>query len=109
MTAARLRELLQNPAPLTVLDVRWSRHGSDRAAYDAGHVPGSWFIDLDADLADPPGAGGRHPLPDADRFAAVMRSSGVSRHVPVVVLDQRDATAAGRPSSPVTSSQRTAR
>lgn len=96
ISTARLRELLQSEAPLTVLDVRWSLHGTDRAAYDAGHVPGSWFVDLDVDLADPPGPGGRHPLPDADRFAAAMRAAGVSRHVPVVVLDQRDATAAGR-------------
>jgi thiosulfate/3-mercaptopyruvate sulfurtransferase len=96
VTAARLRELLQSEAPLTVLDVRWSLHGTDRAAHDAGHVPGAWFVDLETDLADPPGVGGRHPLPAADRFAARMRAAGVSRHVPVVVLDQRDGTAAAR-------------
>lgn len=96
VTTARLRELLQGDAPLTVLDVRWSLHGTDRSAFDAGHVPGSWFVDLDTDLADPPGVGGRHPLPAADRFAAVMRAAGTSRHVPVVVLDQRDGTSAAR-------------
>jgi len=96
VTTARLRELLQSAAPLTVLDVRWSLQETDRAAFDAGHVPGSWFVDLDAALADPPGRGGRHPLPGPDRFAAAMRAAGVSRHVPVVVLDQRDATAAAR-------------
>lgn len=96
VTTARLRELLQSVTQMTVLDVRWTLQGTDRAAYDAGHVPGSWFVDLDADLADPPGPGGRHPLPGADRFAATMRACGVSRHVPVVLLDQRDGTSAAR-------------
>lgn len=96
ITTARLRELLHSDSPLTVLDVRWSLGGTDRAAHEAGHVPGSWFVDLETDLADPPGVGGRHPLPAADRFAATMRAAGVSRHVPVVVLDQRDGTAAAR-------------
>src|SRR5690606_27188611 len=50
-------------APL-VLDVRWSLGGADRAGYEEGHVPGAVFCDLDRDLAGPPGAGGRHPLPD---------------------------------------------
>jgi thiosulfate/3-mercaptopyruvate sulfurtransferase len=98
--ADRLRDLIDSRTPLTILDVRWSLLGpSDRQAYEAGHLPGARFVRLDTELAAPPlpdGSGGRHPLPDPDRFAAAMRAHGVRRHVPVVVYDQRDATSAAR-------------
>ncbi len=54
---------------VTVLDVRY-RMGEPRG-YDeflAGHVPGAAYVDLETALADPPGDGGRHPLPDEPRF-----------------------------------------
>jgi thiosulfate/3-mercaptopyruvate sulfurtransferase len=98
--ADRLCELVSSPEPPIVLDVRWSLSGPDgRRAYEAGHVPGASFVDLETELAAPPRPdrrGGRHPLPDPDAFAAAMRSHGVSRHVPVVVYDQRDGTSAAR-------------
>ncbi|HEU0129466.1 MAG TPA: sulfurtransferase [Mycobacteriales bacterium] len=80
-----------------VLDVRWRLNGPPaREAYDAGHVPGAVFVDLDRDLAAPPGAGGRHPLPDAAAFEAAMRRLGVRDGMPVVVYDDADATSAAR-------------
>ncbi len=80
-----------------LLDVRWSLAGPPgRTAYEAGHLPGAVFVDLDADLAGPPGRGGRHPLPEPAAFAATMRRAGVRIDRPVVVYDQRDATAAAR-------------
>jgi len=97
ISAGRLAEVLQAADPVVLLDVRWSLRGSPgREAYAAGHLPGAVFIDLDAHLSAPPGAGGRHPLPDPERFAAEMRHAGVRRHVPVVVYDQRDGTSAAR-------------
>jgi thiosulfate/3-mercaptopyruvate sulfurtransferase len=54
------------------------------------------FVDLEADLASPPGAGGRHPLPDPAAFQAAMRRAGVRRRSPVVVYDAADATSAAR-------------
>jgi thiosulfate/3-mercaptopyruvate sulfurtransferase len=97
---AALRELIDSAAPLTVLDVRWSLLGPPgREGYKAGHLPGARFVDLDTELAgraQPGGEGGRHPLPDPDRFAAAMRAHGVRRHVPVIVYDQRDGTSAAR-------------
>ena len=80
-----------------MLDVRWRLAGPPAIDdYRAGHLPGAVFVDLDRDLAGPPGAGGRHPLPDPAAFETAMRRSGVSRGSPVVVYDQRDATAAAR-------------
>ncbi|GAB3480925.1 sulfurtransferase [Amycolatopsis cihanbeyliensis] len=54
------------------------------------------FADLDTDLAAPPGAGGRHPLPDMADFEAAMRGLGVCEGHPVVCYDQRDSIVAAR-------------
>jgi thiosulfate/3-mercaptopyruvate sulfurtransferase len=83
-------------APL-LLDVRWQLGGPPgRDAYLAGHLPGAVFVDLDRDLAAPPGEGGRHPLPDPAGFQAAMRRAGVRGDRAVVVYDQRDGTSAAR-------------
>jgi thiosulfate/3-mercaptopyruvate sulfurtransferase len=83
-------------APL-LLDVRWQLGGTPgRDAYLAGHLPGAVFVDLDRDLAAPPGEGGRHPLPDPAGFQAAMRRAGVRGDRAVVVYDQRDGTSAAR-------------
>ncbi len=86
---------------VTVLDVRWRLGSPDGAAeYLAGHVPGAAYVDLEQDLADPPdhpvGDGGRHPLPDPDRFAEAMRRCGVRGDRPVVVYDDWAGMAATR-------------
>jgi thiosulfate/3-mercaptopyruvate sulfurtransferase len=82
---------------VTVLDVRYVLGGPPgHDAFVAGHVPGARFVDLETDLADPPGRGGRHPLPDEGRFEVAMRRAGVSRHRPVVVYDDWQGRAAAR-------------
>ena len=94
--AALAAALAAVPAPV-LLDVRWRLGGPpgiDR--YREGHLPGARFVDLDRDLAGPPGAGGRHPLPDAGAFEAAMRQAGVSDGQPVVAYDENDSTAAAR-------------
>jgi thiosulfate/3-mercaptopyruvate sulfurtransferase len=93
VTAADVRALPQ----VTVLDVRWRLAGPPgRLDYQAGHVPGAVFVDLDTQLCGPPGAGGRHPLPDPDQLERVLRAAGVRADVPVVVYDGGDGTAAAR-------------
>lgn len=47
-----------------VVDTRLALTGATgRERYDAGHIPGAAYVDVDDDLADPPGLGGRHPFP----------------------------------------------
>ncbi|MGW1227698.1 sulfurtransferase [Streptomyces sp. NPDC001478] len=76
------------PRPPVLLDVRWQLGGPHgRPDYEAGHLPGAVFVDLDAELAGPAGDGGRHPLPDPEAFGAVMRRAGVSRDSSVIVYD----------------------
>jgi thiosulfate/3-mercaptopyruvate sulfurtransferase len=80
-----------------VLDTRLTTTGPPgREQYDAGHLPGAVYVDVDADLAEAPGAGGRHPLPEPERFVAAMRRAGVHGDSTVVVYDAGPATAAGR-------------
>jgi thiosulfate/3-mercaptopyruvate sulfurtransferase len=90
-------ELAAMPAPPTLLDVRWRLGGPPGIdLYQAGHIPGAVFTDLDRDLAAPPGPGGRHPMPATADFEAAMRRAGVRDRQPVVVYDDADSTAAAR-------------
>jgi thiosulfate/3-mercaptopyruvate sulfurtransferase len=83
--------------PPTLLDVRWRLTGPPGIdGYQAGHLPGAVFVDLDRDLAAPPGPGGRHPMPSAAAFQAAMRRAGVSDGRLVVAYDDADSTAAAR-------------
>lgn len=88
ISAADLATELAGPTPPVLLDVRYRLGGPHgRPDYEAGHIPGAVFVDLDAELAGPPGDGGRHPLPDPEAFGAVMRRAGVSAGTPVVAYD----------------------
>ncbi len=85
------------PDDAVLIDTRLALTGPrGRERYDAGHLPGAAYVDLDDDLAEPPGAGGRHPLPSPIRFQAAMRRAGVSRTSTVVVHDDGPATVAAR-------------
>jgi len=74
-----------------VVDVRWvlGQPGAGRAKYDAGHLPGAIFLDLDGQLAEAPGPGrpGRHPLPSPVAFAATLAGVGIGSDDLVVVYD----------------------
>ena len=81
----------------TLLDVRWQlAEGSQPDLYASGHIPGAVFVDLDRDLAAPPGRLGRHPLPSTEDFERAMRAAGVSHDGPVVVYDDADGLPAAR-------------
>ncbi|MEV6740250.1 sulfurtransferase [Streptomyces sp. NPDC051104] len=105
ISASELASELAGARPPTLLDIRWQLSTATaagvapfdgRAEYAAGHIPGAVFVDLDTDLADPPGPAGRHPLPDIERFGAAMRAAGVFSDRPVVVYDGGQGWAAAR-------------
>jgi thiosulfate/3-mercaptopyruvate sulfurtransferase len=91
------RRLADLEGEVTLLDVRWRLGGPPgHDEFVRGHIPGACYVDLETDLADPPGAGGRHPLPDTGRFEEAMRRCGVRADVPVVVYDAVAGTSAAR-------------
>jgi thiosulfate/3-mercaptopyruvate sulfurtransferase len=83
--------------PPVLLDVRWRLSGPPgREDYDAGHLPGAVFVDLDTELSGTPGRGGRHPLPDPAALERTLRAKGVREGEDVVVYDAGDNQAAAR-------------
>lgn len=94
--AGSLAAMLAAGAPVVVLDVRWAAGRVQRSDYFDGHLPGAVFLDLDAELAAPPGRFGRHPLPDPAALQQVWRAAGISDDSTVVVYDARDASVAAR-------------
>jgi thiosulfate/3-mercaptopyruvate sulfurtransferase len=84
-------------APLKLFDLRWSltdpNHGI--RAYEAGHIPGAVFVDLDHDLSAAEGDG-RHPLPSASDFTVTLGRLGVGRDDELVVYDDMAGAVAAR-------------
>ena len=81
-----------------VVDCRWylaGRRGAEE--YARGHIPGAVHLDVDADLAAPPGRGpGRHPIPDAASFARTLARIGVTPGTCVVAYDDAGGAIAAR-------------
>ena len=82
-----------------VIDTRFdlSDPAAGRKAYEAAHIPGAVYFDLDKDLSSPPAQhGGRHPLPDMQSFARKLERSGISNSDHVVIYDDAAGVFAGR-------------
>lgn len=88
---------IANPE-LVIVDARNSPNPN--ATYSKGHLKGAVFVDpnleladIKADLAD----GGRHPLPDTQKFCQVLGKLGITTESHVVVYDdQMGANSAAR-------------
>ncbi len=63
------------------------RAESARGTYEAGHIPGSGFIDLQADLSDS-ASRLRFVVPGAEQLAAAMSRLGVGEGARVVLYDR---------------------
>jgi thiosulfate/3-mercaptopyruvate sulfurtransferase len=96
--AAELEARLGDPQ-LRIIDARFDLADSEagQAAYRAGHIPGAIYLSLSRDRSGPAAAhGGRHPLPDPDRFASLLGSRGISDRNDVVVYDDTTGMYASR-------------
>jgi thiosulfate/3-mercaptopyruvate sulfurtransferase len=84
---------------VVLADCRWyTDDRSGRDAYDAGHIPGAVFVDLDTALtrhADPAEAG-RHPLATPEDFAAAMGALGIGDDDTVIAYDDAGGVIAAR-------------
>lgn len=90
-------ELRQN-ASLRVLDVRWDLGAPDgRPDYEAGHIPGAVFVDLDTELSTHTSPlDGRSPMPTEATLQAAARRWGLRNGDDVVVYDDANGVVAGR-------------
>jgi thiosulfate/3-mercaptopyruvate sulfurtransferase len=91
-TLVSAQELAQRMASgnVLVVDCRHDLADLQRGAreYAQGHIPGAVYADLHSDLADVSKTGlGRHPLPDAQAFSAVLSRWGWHTGLPVVAYD----------------------
>ncbi len=69
--------------------------------FEANHIPGARFADLDLHLSEKREgstreSGGRHPLPTRERFAQWLGSQGVGPDTQVVVYDRQTQQYCGR-------------
>lgn len=88
---------LASGGAIVLADVRWTLNGPPGLPdFEAGHLPGAVWVDLESELTTHGPVGGRHPLPDPDAFQQAMRRIGVSTGVPVVVYDGASSLAASR-------------
>jgi len=94
--AADLLAIIDLPTT-RIADLRWYLGEPDRGRreYDAGHIPGAVFVDLDHDLTAAAGPG-RHPLPDRAEFADTMGNLGFGDDHTVIVYDDRSGVVAAR-------------
>jgi len=71
--------------------------GSGYKDYLKAHVPGAIYAHLDDDLSGSvTSSSGRHPLPDADSFAAFLARSGWQSGMKIVAYDDADGSIAAR-------------
>jgi thiosulfate/3-mercaptopyruvate sulfurtransferase len=97
-------ELLIAPGDLAsssavIVDCRFELADAEagRRAYEQGHIPGAFYLDLARDLSAPPERhGGRHPLPDPSQFAARLAACGIEADTDVVAYDDHRLAFAAR-------------
>jgi thiosulfate/3-mercaptopyruvate sulfurtransferase len=98
VTVDWLHEHISNPN-LRIIDVRWYLPEPNRGSleYQAGHIPGAIYLDINTDLSAPRGQGpGRHPLPQPATFAATAGKAGIGPETHVVAYDSSGGASALR-------------
>jgi thiosulfate/3-mercaptopyruvate sulfurtransferase len=115
ISVEQLRALQHGGRPFMVFDCSFDLMKPDAGEqqYLAAHIPGAIYANLDTDLsakhgvpgpagvltahdADAPASGGRHPLPNREKFATWLSSVGFANDMQAVVYDRNGANYCGR-------------
>ena len=98
VSADWLRLHLSDPQVIAV-DCRFSLMEPEegRRQYRVSHIPGSYYLDLNEDLASPAMPhGGRHPMPNIEVLSEKLRAMGISEDTWVVLYDSARLSYAAR-------------
>ncbi|MES2189587.1 MAG: sulfurtransferase [Pseudomonadota bacterium] len=119
ISAEQLKALMAARKPLRIFDCTFELmdpHAGEKH-YLASHIPGAVYANLDTALsakhgvnpakagadsvitvtgADAPASGGRHPLPNREKFATWLSSVGFANDMQAVVYDRNGANYCGR-------------
>ena len=103
ISVAELQALQASGQPLLVFDCSFDlmQPASGRAQFEAGHIAGAVYADLNQDLSAghdsvEAASGGRHPLPSRAAFAAWLGLVGFDNSMQAVVLDRQGVNYCGR-------------
>lgn len=115
ISAEQLQTLMASGQAVRVFDCSFDlmQPHAGQQQYLAAHIPGAVYADLDTALsakhglpgphgiitasgADAPASGGRHPLPNRERFATWLSSVGLANGMQAVVYDRNSANYCGR-------------
>ena len=90
ISAAKLKKRLDDKEEWVIIDTRFSilQPQTGREAYIKGHLPGAVYMPLEYDFSDEVGEhGGRHPLPDQEKFSKRLQNLGIDFEKPVVIYE----------------------
>jgi len=100
ISAANLHEhLTAAPGSVLVFDCRFDLvdPAAGGAAYQAGHIPGAQYLNLDHDLSGAKtGKNGRHPLPERAALVSTLAAHGLNAGQQVVAYDAQGGSYAAR-------------
>jgi thiosulfate/3-mercaptopyruvate sulfurtransferase len=84
---------------VVVVDCRFvmGRPNAGREQYEASHIPGAVYLDLEQDLSGPVDEhGGRHPLPDIVDLTMALSRVGIGNDSRVIAYDDQGGAMASR-------------
>ncbi len=93
-----LREHLHDDH-IVVVDCRFplGNMKEGREQYLIEHISGAFYLDLEQDLSGQKGAhGGRHPLPNIDKFSHTLGNIGITNNSKVIAYDEQGEAMASR-------------
>ncbi|MDO8440485.1 MAG: sulfurtransferase [Polaromonas sp.] len=109
ISTEQLQALITSRQPHRVFDCSFDLMDAQagKQQYLQVHIPGAVYASLDTDLsarhgglaaagAGQPASGGRHPLPNREKFATWLSSVGFSNDMQAVVYDRNGANYCGR-------------